>query len=65
LPCWTGAMQDAGYGLPRIHLPGTSVNRGYRLRSMTMRPTMNATKAVPSKTISIKVMTDKVRLLAL
>jgi hypothetical protein len=42
-----------------------SVNRGYRLRSMTMRPTMNATKAVPSQTISIKVMTDKVRLLAL
>ena len=41
------------------------MNRGYRLRSMTMRTTMNATKAVPSKTISIKLMTDKVRLLAL
>ena len=46
-------------------LSGHSVNRGYRLRSMTMRPTMNATKALPSKTISIKVMTDKVHLLAL
>jgi hypothetical protein len=47
------------------YLPGRAVNRGYWLRSMTMRPTMSATKAVPSKTISIKVMTDKVRLLAL
>jgi hypothetical protein len=27
-PHWTGAMQDRGYGLPRISLPRTPVNKG-------------------------------------
>jgi hypothetical protein len=27
----TGAMQDSGYGLPRIPLLGTPVNKGKRL----------------------------------
>jgi hypothetical protein len=26
--CWTGAMQDFVYGLPRTPLPRTRVNRG-------------------------------------
>jgi hypothetical protein len=31
-PNRTGAMQDVGYGLPRIHLLGTSVNKGRWMR---------------------------------
>ena len=31
-PYRTGVMQDLGYGLPRIHLLGTWVNKGERVR---------------------------------
>jgi hypothetical protein len=33
----TGAMQDAGYGLPRISILGTSVNKGMKKEGRGLR----------------------------
>jgi hypothetical protein len=36
-------MQHVGYGVPRIHLPGTSVNKGIKkIRDGRLRNTTNA-----------------------